>query len=161
MDQSIKKKTITDQLKFSALTLMVLACSEVREALAKVSSSTKTAFLRRSFWRDSKLEVISVRFAMAPLHRSSLPMFFPFSCSICLFQNFIDKPRAYERCNFKPSHSLRIIASLFLMVVGLGFILRLTLKKNYEKNFFFLTTYIFILKNRSGDFFYIKKKPLI
>ena len=57
-------------------TLMIRACSELREALAKVSSSTKTAFLRRSFCRDSRLEVISERLPMAALHLS-LP--FPFS----------------------------------------------------------------------------------
>lgn len=55
---------------------MVRACSAVREARAKVSSSTKTAFFRRSFWRDSKLEDISVRFVMAAVHLSSP---FPFS----------------------------------------------------------------------------------
>ena len=69
-------------------TLMVRACSELREALAKVSSSTKTAFLRSSFWSDSRFEAISVRLVMAPLHLS-LP--FPlssiaisdFSLSLC------------------------------------------------------------------------------
>lgn len=60
---------------------MVRACSAVREARAKVSSSTKTAFFRRSFWRDSKLEDISVRFVMAAVHLSSP---FPFS-SIVIF----------------------------------------------------------------------------
>lgn len=55
---------------------MVRACSELREALAKVSSSTKTAFLRSSFWSDSRFEAISVRLVMAPLHLS-LP--FPLS----------------------------------------------------------------------------------
>ncbi|RDX74367.1 hypothetical protein CR513_45887 [Mucuna pruriens] len=54
---------------------MERAWSAAREALEKVSSSTKTAFVRRSFWRDSRLEAISVRFVIAPLHRS------PFSFS--------------------------------------------------------------------------------
>ena len=54
-------------------TLMVRACSETREALAKVSSSTKTAFLRRSFCRESRFEAISVMFSNDPFHLSSLP----------------------------------------------------------------------------------------
>lgn len=59
-------------------TLMVRAWSAVREALAKVSSSTKTALVRRSFWRDSRFDAISVRFVIAPFHRS-LPPLPPFS----------------------------------------------------------------------------------
>jgi len=55
--------------------LMERAWSAVREALEKVSSSTKTALVRRSFWRDSRFDDISVRFVIAPLHRS------PFSFS--------------------------------------------------------------------------------
>ena len=55
--------------------LMERAWSAAREALEKVSSSTKTALVRRSFWRESRLEAISVRFVIAPLHRS------PFSLS--------------------------------------------------------------------------------
>lgn len=55
--------------------LMERAWSAVREALEKVSSSTKTALVRRSFWRDSRFDDISVRFVIAPLHRS------PFSLS--------------------------------------------------------------------------------
>lgn len=71
---------------------MVLDCSELREALAKVSSSTKTAFLRSRLWRDSKFEDISIRLPMAPLHLSSLPFIFcfslSFSCSIFETFNF-------------------------------------------------------------------------
>ena len=64
-------------------TLMVRACSELREALAKVSSSTKTALFRSSFWSDSRFEAISVRLVMAPLHLS-LPL--PLS-SIAIFSH--------------------------------------------------------------------------
>lgn len=80
---------------------MVRACSEVREALAKVSSSTNTALLRSSFWRESRFEAISVRFAMAPLHLSSLPLplisfSFSFSCSISIVFCLV----SLRSCNF-------------------------------------------------------------
>lgn len=52
---------------------MVRACSEQSEAFVKVSSSTKTAFLRSSFCSDSKLRAISVRLAVTPSHLS-LPL---------------------------------------------------------------------------------------
>ena len=65
-------------------TLIVRACSEVREALEKVSSSTKTAFLTSNFWRESRFDVISVRLSTAPFHLSSLPPLLPFSISSIL-----------------------------------------------------------------------------
>lgn len=46
-----------------------------RKALEKVSLSMKTAWMRKSFWRESILEIICVRFVLAPLHHS------PFSFS--------------------------------------------------------------------------------
>lgn len=61
-----------ESFHYLSLTLMVRACSETREALEKVSSSTKTAFLRRSFWRESRLDAISVMFSNDPFHLSSL-----------------------------------------------------------------------------------------
>jgi hypothetical protein len=84
-------------------TLMVRACSELREALAKVSSSTKTAFLRSSFWSDSRFEAISVRLVVAPLHLS-LPL--PFSSTA------ISLPCAWE------ANDVRIIG-LFMVFIGL------------------------------------------
>lgn len=66
---------------------MVLACSELREALLKVSSSTKTAFFKRSLLTESRLMAISDRLAIAALHLSSLP--FPFSCCSILLLNLL------------------------------------------------------------------------
>jgi hypothetical protein len=77
-------------------TLMVRACSELREALANVSSSTKTAFLRSSFWSDSRFEAISVRLVVAPLHLS-LPL--PFS-STAISLPALEKPSMHALLGF-------------------------------------------------------------
>lgn len=86
---------------------MVRACSAVREARAKVSSSTKTAFFKRSLWRDSRFEDISVRFAIAPPHLS-LP--FPFS-SIADSLQLLSSRESRHREKKRQRHHVRYIVT--------------------------------------------------
>lgn len=110
---------------------MVRACSEQSEALAKVSSSTKTAFLRSSFWSDSKLKDISVRLLMAPFHLSfPFPLSSIFSQCLCLKMItmlliqvglVVKLEEAHKLCQTKLANKLMVPCILWLPNFGVGF----------------------------------------